>query len=404
MLSKKFKILRMTGGKKMRNEMKSAYGWRIKTLVFIFLISVIGFIHVKSEPKKHSVLKGDTLWDIAGIYYKNPWKWKEIWSVNKDLIRNPDLIYPTQIFSIPGLAQGGVAVSRAESSKDEAAFEEEIMAELEEEIEDEESAEEISALEEELETESETLEKKTTGEMETAVEDAEGAEEVSALEEKLEAELETEILDKEELTAEPKKETTDEMETAVEDAEEISALEEELEAELETEILEMETAVEDAEEISALEEELEAELEIEEDAEKAAKFELEETLEEEIEEEIEEEEIIKPAITVKIDWDADSFVVPRKFSFDGKIIRDKERKILIGQLDIVYLNVGTSQGLKPDSKCYVLRKMGAVKSGYLVKKVGMVKATNAISEHTSTVIVIKSYEPIRVGDLVQVVE
>ncbi len=49
------------------------------------------------------VIPGDCLWKIAGFtwIYNDPLQWPKIYKANKDKIKDPDLIYPGQILSIP---------------------------------------------------------------------------------------------------------------------------------------------------------------------------------------------------------------------------------------------------------------------------------------------------------------
>lgn len=58
---------------------------------------------LKERPAKYKVIKGDCLWVIAKIekVYGDPYKWKKIYLANKDKIKDPDLIYPDQVFDIP---------------------------------------------------------------------------------------------------------------------------------------------------------------------------------------------------------------------------------------------------------------------------------------------------------------
>ena len=52
--------------------------------------------------RTYVVVKGDTLSGIAKREYGNANKWRTIYEANKDVIKDPDLIYPGQELKIPG--------------------------------------------------------------------------------------------------------------------------------------------------------------------------------------------------------------------------------------------------------------------------------------------------------------
>jgi hypothetical protein len=75
--------------------------WAGTVLGMVLLLPAWGFAQMELPADSatpaggivHTVVEGDTLWDLSGKYLGTPWKWTEIWERNR-FVTNPHYIYP----------------------------------------------------------------------------------------------------------------------------------------------------------------------------------------------------------------------------------------------------------------------------------------------------------------------
>ncbi|NVB81002.1 MAG: LysM peptidoglycan-binding domain-containing protein [Kofleriaceae bacterium] len=75
-------------------------------------------VYAGPTPELHVVRTGDTLWDLCSMYFNDPWQWPKIWSYNPQ-ITNPHWIYPGDLVRL--LPRGMFAQQRPEVAPEQAA-------------------------------------------------------------------------------------------------------------------------------------------------------------------------------------------------------------------------------------------------------------------------------------------
>jgi hypothetical protein len=92
------------------------------TALIFFVISGIAWAQAPQAPlvlkadapDRYVVVPGDTLWGISTRYTDSPWRWPELWGMNREQIQNPHLIYPGMVLLLDR-ARGTLSIAGAPS-------------------------------------------------------------------------------------------------------------------------------------------------------------------------------------------------------------------------------------------------------------------------------------------------
>jgi hypothetical protein len=79
----------------------------IRRILLVMLLSLALPVSVvgqdAAQARSHTVVDGNTLWDLAYQYYGDAFAWPRIWEANRSLLSDPNLILPGQVLVIPGV-------------------------------------------------------------------------------------------------------------------------------------------------------------------------------------------------------------------------------------------------------------------------------------------------------------
>ncbi len=107
---------------------------------------------------------------------------------------------------------------------------------------------------------------------------------------------------------------------------------------------------------------------------------------------------------------ADSFVAPTNWEFDGFVAggRDQESKSMFYLNDLVYLNIGKDHGVSTGDRIHFFKKGEKVRDpqngkllGFEVRRTAIGQVTDRVDGKTCSVRILKGNEAVEIGDLVR---
>ena len=73
----------------------------------------------EAGAEAHEVRRGDTLWGLAAQYLASGRRWQDIYALNRSAVRDPNLIFPGQVLTLPSTALAAVAERPAPSPRED---------------------------------------------------------------------------------------------------------------------------------------------------------------------------------------------------------------------------------------------------------------------------------------------
>jgi len=107
-------------------------------------------------------------------------------------------------------------------------------------------------------------------------------------------------------------------------------------------------------------------------------------------------------------WNADAFVADKNWKYDGHIVAEEEKKIVISQGDTVFIGLEKGVEVKLPARMTIYHKDRVIidpytgdELGYLVKKVGVLEVKNNLQGKTLTGEIIMASDSVSAGDFIK---
>lgn len=76
----------------------------VRSAAAVLAVLALPIVALGQEPQgTHTVVDGNTLWDLSQRFYSDPFEWRTIWNANRGVVEDPNWIYPDEVLVIPGL-------------------------------------------------------------------------------------------------------------------------------------------------------------------------------------------------------------------------------------------------------------------------------------------------------------